>query len=132
MEECSGFRVILRGIYLCFFVYIIMKKHILKQKKHKENRLSTLFDVNKRFCFGGEGGIRTLDELLTHTRVPVARQQFEDVLLLFRFISPYLMLSVNYFLCSYGALIVLIQNLFYSVAAGRTAELDFLKLLWYN
>jgi len=74
-----------------------MKNHILKRQKHKENRLSTLFDVNKRFCFGGEGGIRTLDELLTHTRVPVARQQFEDVLLLFRFILPYLMLSVNYF-----------------------------------
>ena len=81
---------------------------------------------------GGEGGIRTLDELLTHTRVPVTRQQFEDVLLLFRFILPYLMLPVNYFLCSYGVLIVLIQNSFYSVAAGRTAELDFLKLLWYN
>lgn len=85
-----------------------------------------------RFLFGGEGGIRTLDELLTHTRVPVTRQQFEDVLLLFRFILPYLMLPVNYFLCSYGVLIVLIQNSFYSVAAGRTAELDFLKLLWYN
>ena len=28
------------------------------------------------FCsFGGEGGIRTLDELLTHTRVPVVRHK---------------------------------------------------------
>ena len=25
--------------------------------------------------FGGEGGIRTLDELLTHTRVPVVRHK---------------------------------------------------------
>ena len=28
-----------------------------------------------RFLFGGEGGIRTLDELLTHTRVPVVRHK---------------------------------------------------------
>ena len=93
MEECSGFRVILRGIYLCFFVYIIMKKHILKQENHKENRLSTLFDVNKRFCFGGEGGIRTLDELLTHTRVPVVRHkpgQATSPVYYFKYVSPYL------------------------------------------
>jgi len=25
--------------------------------------------------YGGEGGIRTLDELLTHTRVPVVRHK---------------------------------------------------------
>ena len=28
-----------------------------------------------RYKYGGEGGIRTLDELSTHTRVPVVRHK---------------------------------------------------------
>ena len=37
-----------------------------------ENGLSTKL---KPFISGGEGGIRTLDALLTHTRVPVVRHK---------------------------------------------------------
>ena len=72
---------------------------VLSQRQQKKSRPSKkgVIWVQGHAPAGGEGGIRTLDELLTHTRVPVARQQFEDVLLLFRFILPYLMLSVNYF-----------------------------------
>ena len=46
------------------------KTRLFEQKIKNANFVSKL-----AFLFGGEGGIRTLDELLTHTRVPVVRHK---------------------------------------------------------
>ena len=54
------------------FVWCVMNKvdeHYQKQIKN------TACDCSQTAYFGGEGGIRTLDELSTHTRVPVVRHK---------------------------------------------------------
>ena len=48
---------------------------------YKNNRVKTVYkkENHRKYggfrMLGGEGGIRTLDELLTHTRVPVVRHK---------------------------------------------------------
>ena len=47
--------------------------------------------ANSGFMFGGEGGIRTLDELSTHTRVPVV-QLCTDLFILY---NTYILFSFS-------------------------------------
>ena len=53
-----------------FFILCDMQAKVRAQKKK-----SSLNDMFKLLLLGGEGGIRTLDALLTHTRVPVVRHK---------------------------------------------------------
>ena len=43
--------------------------------KNTKSAILRYFAQYRTFTFYGEGGIRTLDELLTHTRVPVVRHK---------------------------------------------------------
>ncbi len=57
----------LRRLFFC----LVYKNNRVKIVYKKENhRIYGGF-----LMLGGEGGIRTLDELLTHTRVPVVRHK---------------------------------------------------------
>ena len=57
----------LRRLFFC----LVYKNNRVKIVYKKENhRIYGGFRM-----LGGEGGIRTLDELLTHTRVPVVRHK---------------------------------------------------------
>ena len=57
----------LRRLFFC----LVYKNNRVKIVYKKENhRIYGGF-----LLLGGEGGIRTLDELLTHTRVPVVRHK---------------------------------------------------------
>ena len=49
--------------------------YILYAGKSAVTKKSSLNNMFKLLLLGGEGGIRTLDALLTHTRVPVVRHK---------------------------------------------------------
>ena len=47
----------------------------MRAKVRAQKKKSSLNEMFKLLLLGGEGGIRTLDALLTHTRVPVVRHK---------------------------------------------------------
>ena len=58
------------GLRRLFFVLVYKNNRVKIVYKKESHRKYGGFRM-----LGGEGGIRTLDELLTHTRVPVVRHK---------------------------------------------------------
>ena len=64
---CDKIVIIRLVLWICDQIFIFNNN-----EKTTQNRD---FPKIRGFRFGGEGGIRTLDELQTHTRVPVVRHK---------------------------------------------------------